>query len=301
MKIAANLGVCDEVELIAPCIRHLRSIGVDLIVVTNVGSTDGTTEILCDFARDPDICLIEVPPGADPWGFPERMYERTINEFSPDYVLSLDADEFWLPRSGDIKKTIGLSTDDILTARRFNVPPVEGKRLLPEPITPADYDQIHLVVQPVREPRFKFKNDPALAAVMTEVAPKVMLRPDNVTCFTMGGHSAIPREGHTLVERVCDDLMIAHVWFLTYERFVRKMQNVERSLSHFGHRLMDGQAWTWRRWLELYRAGKAEEEFLRQVLTLDQLRSAHEAGIIQSAAKWFEQYAPQHDPTATAR
>ena len=42
MKIAANLSVLDEVGLIAKCINHLRSIGVDLIVVTDAGSTDGT-------------------------------------------------------------------------------------------------------------------------------------------------------------------------------------------------------------------------------------------------------------------
>jgi hypothetical protein len=35
-----------------------------------------------------------------------------------------------------------------------------------------------------------------------------------------------------------DDMIIAHVPFSTYNRFVRKMGNIERSLTVFGHRLI---------------------------------------------------------------
>lgn len=45
MRIAANLGVKDEVELIERSVAHLRAIGVDLIIACDLGSTDGTLEI----------------------------------------------------------------------------------------------------------------------------------------------------------------------------------------------------------------------------------------------------------------
>ena len=46
LRIAAILGVKDEVELIEGTIAHLRAIGVELIVVWDVNSTDGTQDIL---------------------------------------------------------------------------------------------------------------------------------------------------------------------------------------------------------------------------------------------------------------
>ena len=45
-RIAAYLGVKDEVELIEPCIAHLRSIGVEHIMACDMSSTDGTAEVL---------------------------------------------------------------------------------------------------------------------------------------------------------------------------------------------------------------------------------------------------------------
>src|SRR5438105_616863 len=112
MRIAANLNVLDEVEFVESCIGHLRAIGVDMIVMTDLGSVDGTSELLEKFAGDPDICLIRMRREEDPWGYPARMYERTIAEFEIDRVLFIDADEFWLPKSGDLKATVDLESAD---------------------------------------------------------------------------------------------------------------------------------------------------------------------------------------------
>ncbi len=57
MRIAANLGVKDEVELIERSVAHLRAIGVDLIIACDLGSTDGTLEILEKHRSDRDFWL----------------------------------------------------------------------------------------------------------------------------------------------------------------------------------------------------------------------------------------------------
>jgi hypothetical protein len=46
MRIAANLNVKDEVELIETTIDRLRAIGVDVILACDMGSTAGTVDIL---------------------------------------------------------------------------------------------------------------------------------------------------------------------------------------------------------------------------------------------------------------
>src|SRR5688572_15242144 len=101
MRFAALLGVKDEVELIRPCVAHLRHIGVDQIIVSDYGSTDGTLEILADEQRAGDLVLesVDVLTVADyeQWSVRERALAESTGA---DWVLFLDADEFWIPASG---------------------------------------------------------------------------------------------------------------------------------------------------------------------------------------------------------
>ena len=46
------------------CIQHLRSIGVNLIVLTDIGSIDGNADRLEKFAGDPDIRIIRIDRGS---------------------------------------------------------------------------------------------------------------------------------------------------------------------------------------------------------------------------------------------
>ena len=46
MKIAAHVGIKDEVDLGGHCLDQLFAIGVDQVVVTDMGSTDGSVELL---------------------------------------------------------------------------------------------------------------------------------------------------------------------------------------------------------------------------------------------------------------
>jgi hypothetical protein len=286
MKIAANLGVLDEEDLIGPCIEHLRAIGVDLIVVTDIGSTDGTRDVLRGLAG-PDLRLTELGPDDDPWGFPQRMYERTVAEFAVDRVLSLDADEFWLPRTGSIRDATGLFGADVLTVPRFNVPPVVGRPLLPAVLSPTTLGDVSLVVKPIEQPWVKIPENPRLAWVMSRVLPKVVVNPRAIQAFAVGGHASVPRPGVTATTVACEDVLIAHAPFSTYPRFLRKLQNIGRSLERFGPRLPQDQAWHWRRWVELERTGQAEVEFHRQFLTEEQFQGALADGTIVSAREWL--------------
>ena len=126
--------MAEGAEIIDAWLPNLRAIGVVLIVVTDLGAVDGTADSL---ASDPDICLIRLRRDQDPWGFPARSYLKTISEFAVDRVLFLDADEFWLPQSGNLKTTVSLATADALSVRRLNMPLVAGRPLPPAALSPA--------------------------------------------------------------------------------------------------------------------------------------------------------------------
>ena len=288
MRIAANLNVLDEIEFIEICVQHLRAIGVDLIVLTDLGSIDGTAARLEKFESDPDICMIRIARDEDPWGFPARMYERTITEFAVDRVLFLDADEFWLPKSGNLKSTLNLAKADALSVRRLNIPLVEGRPILPEDLSPAGYHDLYVVAKPSKNAPSKLQIDPDLAWIMTEVGPKTLIDPRTIERVGTGTHQIVAKGGTTPNVVRPDDLLIVHVPFSTAERFVRKLGNIDRSLTVFGHRLVGSEAWHWRRWLQIAKEGKVEQEFRRQVLTQEKFRAALSEGIIQTVQTVFE-------------
>ncbi|MBA3607387.1 MAG: glycosyltransferase family 2 protein [Chthoniobacterales bacterium] len=295
MRIAANLNVLDEAELIELCLRHLRAIGVDLIVLTDIGSVDGTAERLEQFAGDPDICLIRLGRDDDPWGFPARMYERTIAQFSVDRVLFLDADEFWLPRSGSLRDTTSVALHDALSVRRLNVPLVELRPLLPPDLSPASYQDLYVIAKPTTDAERKFQSDPALAWIMTQVGPKTIINPRTVQGVGMGTHQVVEKGQPNPNVVWADDLIIAHLPFSTSARFLRKLENIDRSMNFFGHRLMGSQAWHWKRWLRLAKEGTAGEEFARQVMTEETFRAEQAKGTIQSVEAVFRQMAAPAD------
>jgi len=288
MRIAANLNVLDEIEFIEPCLQHLRKIGVDVIVVTDIGSTDGTLEHLESLSHDPNICLIRIGRNRDPWGFPARMYEKTIAEFEVDRVLFLDADEFWLPRSGNLKTTPSLARNDALSVRRLNVPPVENRLLLPKDLAPENYGEIYLIAKPLDDAERRFRSEPDLAWILTRIGPKTVVNPRTVEGVGMGTHQVLDAGQASAKVVWADDVIIAHLPFSNPSRFARKLENIERSINVFGHRLTGSQAWHWRRWLHLAQIGRVEEEFARQIMSEATFQAALTEGTVQSAQTILE-------------
>src|SRR5207342_1774336 len=99
MRIAAHLGVKDEVELIEDAIAHLRSIGVDHIVAVDSFSTDGTADILAQYRNKDDFWFVQIDDLApdetgENWA---RQNMAAIANVPADWVVFLDADERWLP------------------------------------------------------------------------------------------------------------------------------------------------------------------------------------------------------------
>jgi hypothetical protein len=97
MRLAAHIGVKDEIELLPHCIAHLRTIGVD-----------GTREYLQE-QEGVDFHVLHSSNAA------------AIRECSADWVLAIDADEFPLTSSGDLREALAGVEADALRIPRYNV------------------------------------------------------------------------------------------------------------------------------------------------------------------------------------
>lgn len=98
MKLVATLMVRDEIDIIAATIEHHLDQGVDLIIATDNGSLDGTRQVLQKYADLGRVELHDDPVHHKQQGTTvTRMARRAHIEHGADWVLNIDADEFWVP------------------------------------------------------------------------------------------------------------------------------------------------------------------------------------------------------------
>ncbi len=283
---AAVLGVKDEVELVAGCIAHLRAIGVDTIRVIDSGSTDGTVELIQGPLAGPDLALVhhsDQDPDSDAWS---RTASALGRESGADWVLFLDADEFWIPAGGTLQSICGLAELDVLTVDRFNVPLDALGLRTPDRGLPSGPD-LELIVDSLPDFRTRMEQDPRLPWIRIVPDPKVMARAGRIGHVMDGFHDILPSPGPPLRRACADDVLVAHVPFSTLPRFRGKVRNIR--LIFEAHDAYCGAdiAWHWRRLLACTDEDSIRREFELQVFDEPMLAVLRESGCMRTAAQWF--------------
>ncbi len=103
MKLALTLLVRDEGEVIGANLEHHLSHGVDVVIVTDHQSRDGTVETVQRYAAGGRVVLLrEESPDFLQAEWVTRMARLACTEHGADWVINGDADEFYLARRGSL-------------------------------------------------------------------------------------------------------------------------------------------------------------------------------------------------------
>lgn len=98
-----TLMVRDESDIIAPMIDYHLDAGVDVIIITDNGSIDGTRGILAAFEDDPRVVVVDDPAhDKNQSARVTAMARRAYTEYGADWVVNADADEFFVPVDRDM-------------------------------------------------------------------------------------------------------------------------------------------------------------------------------------------------------
>jgi glycosyltransferase involved in cell wall biosynthesis len=290
VKIGAILGVLDEVELIEQAIHHLRAIGVDLIIACDLGSSDGTYEIMERYRSDDDFWLFRITQTSGQWDADgDRAVIALAKSAGMDWVLVLDADEFWIPREGSLKALPLLKEFDVLSVDRFNVPLGVNGPMMPSRLVPERYEELLVIAKPVEDPQAHLTRNPGDAWIRMWQDPKVMFRPERIIDLTPGAHDVFACDHRPLRRTRPTDLVIIHLPFTTQMRFARKIDNIRRTMGDHADDDYDAPAWHWRRWVAMAQQGRINEEFEASRFSESVAADCRAEGTIRSVAELFRE------------
>jgi hypothetical protein len=106
VKLALTLLAKNEADVIDANIAYHLGAGVDLVVATDNGSTDGTLEILERYEGEGVLHLIRESSTDFRQGEWVTRMARLAADRGADWVINADADEFWWPRAGNLKEVL---------------------------------------------------------------------------------------------------------------------------------------------------------------------------------------------------
>lgn len=286
MRIAAFLGVKDEVELIERSILHLRMAGVDLIIAWDYDSKDGTSKILKSYESEEEFWIINTN---EELSQPEEasLIMEYLAKANADWVVFLDADEFLIAATGDLKDSLSKANSEVLLIRRFNVVLTDSGPALPEVLMPESYESLILYDDSINALYRYIHENPNHAWIRGVPNPRVIARTEFIGGLSPGWHNITSKEDVPVRRSTPTDLLIAHLPFSTLSRFEKKVANIRKEFSGEPD-WVPGEpqiAWHWRRWLVLADQGKLPEEFEHQVASRAELKIMSQAGKVRSAAE----------------
>jgi hypothetical protein len=291
MKIAACLSLKDEIEILPYQLQHLKAIGVGQIYACDFSSTDGSRALLEREASSGELEIIhfdDQTANEEAWRDLTRDVLRRARSASIDWLMFLDADEFWLPASGQLQDCQAIETADVLVVDRFNVALAPTGPCLPLPPAVDTYANIAMFVRPIPDWQRYLTEDPQAPWITGVPGKKVMARPDRISGTSMAHHDAFPIFGSEFAKVTPDDLVIAHLAFSTSSRFARKIANIERWIeAHPDLYAADDYAWHWGRWARNVRRGGIDHEFQRNCFDAAALEAFAAAGSLMSAADYL--------------
>lgn len=262
MQLVMTLLVRDEEDVLAANIDFHRAQGVDFFLITDNKSEDSTAEIIRAYEQQGIARYIyEADDDYNQSAWVTRMARMAAEEHGADWVINNDADEFWWPRAGDLKKTFSQipAEQGILVAQRHDFVALNQE---------TDVFFRDMV----------YRQKVSLNAIGKPLPPKVAHRAHPKVEVSQGNHWAeLPGEPGVVANLVD----IFHFPLRSYAQFTNKIikggQAYERNTTH------NAQAGsTWRKLYEEYQRNGLVDYYRKQSFSPKQIEQGLREGSLIS-------------------
>lgn len=247
MKLVMTLLVRDEADIIPSNIDFHLDRGVDFVIATDNLSVDGATDILRSYERQGVLHYIhQSDDDFSQARWVTHMARLASVEFGADWVINNDADEFWWPEQGDLKRILNAvpSSCDAVSARRVN--------FLPRPMREGDFFADTMIV----------REHQSLNALGGPLPHKICHRAYCDIEVQQGNHE-VNRHGRALAA-AAGPITVLHFPMRSYRQFANKI--VKGGAAHDRNKeLPIEMGATWRYLYGLYQRGELEAYYQASV------------------------------------
>lgn len=263
MKLVMTLVVRNEADIVQANIDYHLANGVDFVIATDHGSTDGTLEILREYEQQGVLeAITDTQPGHHQSRRVTRMVELARVKHGADWLINNDADEFWWPQVGSLRDVFAA-----IDGRYAQIAvPRRNFRPLPNPAPGDPQVPFHqrLIYRETLSPSLSHQ-------------PKVAHRPLEGIVVAPGNHGLTPSDLPLLP---LDGLLeIFHFPMRSYEQFERKVVQIGVGYELLSDR-SPGIGQDQLRLLELQRAGSLPAYYEQLVLDDGVLQASLRTGAV---------------------
>ena len=254
MKLFGVMMVRNEADILAVNLRHHFAQGVDQVLVVDNGSSDGTLGVLESFAEDGRLHWIR---DAGPYNQSDITTDlaREAGAMGADWVVPIDADEFWYAPQGTLKEVLRKATAAALKVSMTNFIQRRGQ------LTSTPDALVHMIYRP-EAADVPSENAQALFAagkfsyVELGAYPKWIAKPAEQVLIAMGNHNVFHVPG---AEEDCPEIQCLHAPLRARSLWIAKAMDHGARAEQLG--LPEDQWWQARAWYRLAMRGSLDAEW----------------------------------------
>ncbi len=274
-KLIMTLLVRNEEDIVRYNIDFHLKHGVDFIIATDNGSTDGTVAVLREYEQKGLLHLIEEPSRDHhqaAWN--NCMTQVARDKYGAEAIFHCDADEFWHPRSGNLKDEIFERPEDILKVEMINILltdqggaesfPADTRYAVVNPVAASDYRE-----ETKHQNIYYFK-----------YPQKVMFKADKKLFLVIQGNHEVANKDDAVKEGVSYNTVIYHYPVRNRARFFEKTVFGGAAYENSKIHLQD-DGFHKRRWYAAYKDGRLDDEYRKLLLHRENIADFLTEGFIE--------------------
>jgi glycosyltransferase involved in cell wall biosynthesis len=302
-QLVMTLLVRNEVDVIEGNLRFHLDHGVDFIVATDNGSSDGTTEILEEYVKKGVVHLIhESSRVFQQRAWVNRMGKLAYSTFAADAIFHADADEIWYPASGSLKHELSARKKiDVLSVpvKNMLLTNKNGLEQFPDDVAykvnhPLK-KSVRTVMNEVDQQSFLLYRHPCKTLYRTRMGYMDVVQGNHDICPTN-------KKRHNVLKKASHDIEVLHFPVRGIEQFFRKTLNNGEGLENLHHHSGSDavQGWHVKRWYALYKEGTLNEEYQRLIIDHQQLEHHLKKGVLFPLSEQAQQVLAYFNRTTPA-